>query len=168
MIATQIGENAVAFTVTQEKTAECVRIIRSLYHSICGQNIPEIISIRPALDTIIVQFQSDYDWNPFVARLESINMEEMSESYKIQTKSNSIVRIPVCFDEEYSRDLKSVSAKTGLSREEIVRKLNSVTYEVWMMGFMPGFPYLGELPQQLQIARKSKPEHNIPSGSVAI
>jgi inhibitor of KinA len=168
MNATQIGESAVAFMVSLERTAECVRIVRSYYDLIRAQAIPEIISLRPALDTILVQFQPDYDWKPFVSKIESITLAELAENSKAQDRSRSVVRIPVCYEEPFATDLKGISAKTGFSIEEIIQKHCSVSYEVWMLGFMPGFPYLGELPGQLQIARKPEPEQNIPSGSVAI
>lgn len=168
MIARQVGEDAVAFTVSIERTAECVHVIQSIYDFICGQDIPEIVSIRPALDTIIVQFQADYDWKSFVSKIESISSEDLVKASEIHTEPRPVVRIPVCYDEVYATDLKTVSFKTGIPTDEIIRQHCSVTYDVWMIGFMPGFPYLGELPEHLQIARKPKPEQNIPSGSVAI
>lgn len=76
-------------------------------------------------------------------------------------------RIPVCYDPAFGTDLAELSDRLGLSMDEIVQMHLSVSYRVYMIGFLPGFPYLGEVPPALITARKQKPA-TVKAGSVAI
>ncbi|MFN4315846.1 MAG: 5-oxoprolinase subunit PxpB [Chitinophagaceae bacterium] len=77
------------------------------------------------------------------------------------------MEIPVCYDIELAADLSAVALSTGLSINEIVRLHCGQPYRVYLIGFLPGFPYLGTLPVELQLPRKQIPT-NVPAGSVAI
>lgn len=76
-------------------------------------------------------------------------------------------RIPVCYDPAFGTDLAELSDRLDLSIDEIVQMHLSVSYRVYMIGFLPGFPYLGELPRALTTSRKRKPAL-VRAGSVAI
>ncbi|MFV2065082.1 MAG: allophanate hydrolase subunit 1, partial [Chloroflexota bacterium] len=65
-------------------------------------------------------------------------------------------------------DLEEVAARTGLSVEAVVDAHSGTTYRVFMLGFAPGFAYLGTLPASLQLPRRAEPRLRVPSGSVAI
>jgi inhibitor of KinA len=168
MITTPIGENAFALSVSMKRTSACVRIIRSLHHLLRQRDIPGILSIRPGLDTIIVEFEEGHYPDELISELQFIDPETFMPTNAAVEVAESAIRIPVCYEESYAIDLEHVCDKTELSAVEVVRLHSSVIYEVWMLGFMPGFPYLGELPERLQIARKKTPDQNIPAGSVAI
>ena len=76
--------------------------------------------------------------------------------------------IPTCYDESVGLDLAEVAARTGLSVSELVALHSGTTFRVYMMGFLPGFPYLGGLPPALQLPRRETPRLKVPPGSVAI
>jgi inhibitor of KinA len=76
--------------------------------------------------------------------------------------------IPTCYDESVGLDLAEVAARTGLSAAELVALHSATTFHVYMMGFLPGFPYLGGLPKKLELPRRQTPRLKVPSGSVAI
>lgn len=78
-----------------------------------------------------------------------------------------INRIPVCYDEELGFDLKNISAAKALPIDEIIHLHVSKTYRVYMLGFLPGFAYLGELEPQLSMSRKENPVP-VPAGSIGI
>jgi inhibitor of KinA len=69
----------------------------------------------------------------------------------------NIIRIPVCYDVEYGPDLEPLAREKRLPREDIIRLHTSQAYRVYMIGFLPGFPYLGRIPAGLEIRRKDKP-----------
>jgi len=71
--------------------------------------------------------------------------------------SEGIIRIPVCYGQEYGPDLEMLAFEKGLSQEEIVRIHSSVTYRVYMIGFLPGFSYLGKVDARLETKRKAVP-----------
>ncbi|HEX9508891.1 MAG TPA: 5-oxoprolinase subunit PxpB [Puia sp.] len=69
----------------------------------------------------------------------------------------NIIRIPVCYEPEYGPDLDLLVRKKGLIREDIIRLHTSGAYRVYMIGFLPGFPYLGKVDPALEISRKERP-----------
>jgi KipI family sensor histidine kinase inhibitor len=78
------------------------------------------------------------------------------------------VEIPVCYDEEFALDLDRVANHTSLTPDAIVALHSSAEYTVACIGFMPGFPFLAGLPQQLRVPRLETPRTKVPPGSVAI
>jgi len=78
------------------------------------------------------------------------------------------LEIPVHYDPAMAPDLPAVCAALGMSVREIAACHSSMTYHVFMLGFMPGFPYMGILPDQLILPRKTIPEKKVPAGTVAI
>jgi inhibitor of KinA len=77
-------------------------------------------------------------------------------------------RLPVCYDARVAPDLEEVAERTGLSPDKIIERHFGVTYHVYMLGFLPGQPYLGDLPPELALPRRRTPRLKIPAGSVAI
>jgi KipI family sensor histidine kinase inhibitor len=79
-----------------------------------------------------------------------------------------VIEIPVYYGGEMGPDLDFISQHTGLAREEVIRLHSSVEYLIYMIGFTPGFPYLGGMPKELATPRLQKPRSLIPAGSVGI
>jgi inhibitor of KinA len=77
-------------------------------------------------------------------------------------------RLPVCYHERLAPDLAEVAGRAGLSPAEVVERHSAVTYHVYMVGFLPGYPYLGDLPPELALPRRDSPRTAVPAGSVAI
>ncbi|MGZ8516598.1 MAG: 5-oxoprolinase subunit PxpB [Chitinophagaceae bacterium] len=78
-----------------------------------------------------------------------------------------LIRIPVCYDEEYAPDMQQLTAKKNISAEEVIQIHTSKTYKVHMLGFLPGFAYMAELDERIVMPRKPQPV-NIIAGSVGI
>lgn len=76
--------------------------------------------------------------------------------------------IPVRFGGESGPDLDEVAAATGRCADEIVATLCAIDFRVFLIGFLPGFPYMGELPEWLRLPRRATPRTAVPAGSVAI
>jgi inhibitor of KinA len=77
-------------------------------------------------------------------------------------------QVPVCYEPDYAPDLATVASRVGLSPDEVVSLHISIRYYVYMIGFLPGFAYMGDLPAQLVLPRREDPRVRIPPGSVAI
>jgi inhibitor of KinA len=77
-------------------------------------------------------------------------------------------RIPVCYEDELAPDLAEVARLTGLPPGDVVARHSGTRYHVYMLGFLPGFPYMGDLPQQLGLPRRADPRLRVPAGSIAI
>jgi inhibitor of KinA len=77
-------------------------------------------------------------------------------------------RIPVCYDESLGPDLADVAQRTGLSVADVIAGHSGVVHHVYMMGFLPGLPYLGGLPKEFELPRRENPRLKVPRGAVAV
>jgi len=77
-------------------------------------------------------------------------------------------RVPVCYEGVCAPDLEEVARLTRLAPAEIVALHYAPCYRVYMLGFLPGFPYLGDLPEALRLPRRAEPRLRVPAGSVSI
>ena len=77
-------------------------------------------------------------------------------------------QIPVCYQDAYGPDMSELSQKFDLTADQIIELHLSVTHFVYMIGFLPGHPYLGDLPPTLTVPRRQEPRLKVPRGSVAI
>lgn len=76
--------------------------------------------------------------------------------------------IPVYYGGEAALDLESLSAEKGMTQQELIALHSSAEYRVFMIGFAPGFVYLGGLPEQLHVPRLPKPRQLVPAGAIGI
>jgi inhibitor of KinA len=94
--------------------------------------------------------------------------ERLKNPPKLEKTKPRTVEVPVCYGGEFGPDLLRVAALAKLSPEEVVRRHSAAEYLVHLVGFAPGFPYLGGLPRELQTPRHAKPRMVVPPGSVGI
>jgi KipI family sensor histidine kinase inhibitor len=77
-------------------------------------------------------------------------------------------RLPVCFDAEFAPDLEEVAQARGLAPQQVVSLMTASAFRVYMLGFQPGFPYMGGLPAALELPRRATPRTAVPERSLAI
>ena len=77
-------------------------------------------------------------------------------------------RVPACYEGEYAPDLAEVAQLTRLTPAEVVALHSGTRFHVYMLGFLPGFPYMGDLPEPLALPRRADPRVRVPAGSVSI
>jgi inhibitor of KinA len=77
-------------------------------------------------------------------------------------------RLPACYDPNLGLDLAEVAARTGLSAADVVKAHSAAAFRVFMVGFLPGFAYLGGLPAALELPRRENPRLKVDAGSIAI
>ncbi|MFB0948160.1 MAG: inhibitor of KinA [Spirosomataceae bacterium] len=95
-------------------------------------------------------------------------VEDLIERFDFNSKTEltkNITEIPVIYDGE---DLTNVCSKTGLTETKLIALHTAPLYRVYMMGFLPGFAYLGGMDKRLAISRRDSPRLNVPAGSVGI
>lgn len=102
------------------------------------------------------------------AQLSSLLRAIMPAGETVEARERTIVELPTVYGGEYGPDLLHVAEHAGLTAEEVVKRHSAPAYLVYMMGFMPGFPYLGGLDERLHTPRLSAPRVRIPAGSVGI
>ena len=148
----------------------------SLHRRLMEQPFPGYIESIPAYSSLTVCLdlerwcQSNPHRNTTAVESVMLYLERLIEgSDKDESVADEeLMLVPVCYDVRVAPDLEQVAGLKGLAIEEVVRLHTSTTYRVYMNGFVPGFPYLGVLPAELEMQRKSTPALRIHAGSVAI
>jgi inhibitor of KinA len=79
-----------------------------------------------------------------------------------------LITVPVFYGGDYGPDLEGVAGHLGISTDDVIRLHTETIYRVYMIGFTPGYPYMGELPAALAVPRRSTPRTRVPKGSVGI
>ena len=127
--------------------------------------------LKPAIKESVLTYQSimlflheDRSKNHVLKTLQEFNYEQTKRTSTKQQKW----RIPVVYGQEFGPDLKSVALQNSMSKEEVVQQHSLVNYRVYFTGFMPGFLYLGGLPESIHTPRKKRPDFHVAAGSVAI
>lgn len=82
--------------------------------------------------------------------------------------SSAAVRIPVCYGGDLGPDLAHVASLAGLAEADVIHRHAGGTYRVFMLGFVPGFAYLGIVDERIAVPRRATPRVRVPAGSVAI
>ncbi|MEF2246529.1 5-oxoprolinase subunit PxpB [Paenibacillus sp. IITD108] len=100
--------------------------------------------------------------------LQNSLSNENFDSHQASIKAALPVIVPVCYGGEYGPDLPFVAKHCGLTENEVIKLHAETDYLVYMIGFVPGFPYLGGMPEQLATPRRAEPRLQIPAGSVGI
>jgi inhibitor of KinA len=96
-----------------------------------------------------------------------VELRESGPGPAITGVNTRIVEIPVCYEGEYAPDLEAVALQKGLSPAEVIHLHTAKLYRVYMIGFLPGFPYLGRLDTRLGLGRKPEPQ-TVRAGGVGI
>lgn len=121
--------------------------------------IPSYASLLILYDPMVTSF----------SRIESlIRRIRENENSILEADGARVIEIPVCYGGEFGEDIENVAAYSGLSKEEVIATHCGVDYHVYMVGFLPGFPYLGGLDPRIHTPRLSNPRLEIPAGSVGI
>ncbi len=137
----------------------------ALQHAIESNPFKGFIEFVPAYGSLTVYFNEQVSASTVRSWLSDLSAQISDTSLATEGKQ---ISIPVCYDPSLGTDLPWVSSHLNLSLEEIISLHTSVVYRVYMIGFIPGFPYMGTLPEQLEVPRKQTPSMKIPAGSVAI
>lgn len=159
-----ISEQALTI-VFSELISEAASIqVLQLHQRLQSAPFPGFIESVPAYGSLTVYFSDAIKSQEVRALLN----EYCEADSKQQAGAVRQHLIPVCYDEHYGSDLQEVSEFTQLSIKEIVQLHTSLTFRVYMIGFVPGFAYMGILPQELETPRRKTPRLEVPAGSVAI
>lgn len=124
-----------------------------------------IVETVPAFTSLLIRY------NPLATDPERIFVlvsELMKRQEESAKTSGRFVEIPVCYGGTYGADLPFVAAHAGLSEKEVIDIHCARDYLIYMLGFLPGFPYLGGLDQRIATPRLDNPRTCIPGGSVGI
>lgn len=131
------------------------------------EGLPGVTALVPAFRSLFVQY------DPREISFESLCTEiERRAACRASPRPGkgrtAAVEIPVCYDPRVAPDLEEVARRHGLSAEEAARLHAARAYRVYMLGFTPGFLFLGGLDRRLHTPRLAEPRRRVPAGSVGI
>lgn len=159
------GDQALLVNVHEEDLLIANEKVIQLTHLLQKAALIEITELVPATNSITILFDT------FKVSFESL--EESIKSLLINgidtvSSQEKLIELPICYDAEFALDIDIVCDQTGLSKDELITTHLGTTFRVMMTGFMPGFFYLGQLPEHIVIERKSSPRKKVLSGSVGL
>lgn len=170
-----ISEQAVTVEFGQEISSEVNDKVISLHQALQERPFPGFLESVPAFGSLTVFFN--------LRKLDGLFFKSADDPYEYLTgfledlikipvrpvsDGGFAIEIPVCYDISLAPDLQWVSEHCRLSIPDVIRAHTEMEYRVYMIGFVPGFPYLGLLPPELDVPRKRTPSLSIPAGSVAL
>ncbi len=148
--------------VITEETNKKVHDLQSMLEAMQTKGISEMV---PAYTDLLVLYNPSE--NSFIGMSDSIR-KAIDTPSRAEIQNQRLIEIPTCYEDEYGTDLKEVSESTGLSIDEVIKIHSSTDYLVYMLGFTPGFSYLGGMDERIACPRKKIPRKDIPAGSVGI
>ena len=138
--------------------------VLTLAEGLDALSLAGILETVPSFRSLLVQ----YDPDVVTAADLVANMRLLMTKAKIAPAAKRLWRLPVCYDKAVAEDISALAAQVELSEENVVEAHSSRTYAIYMLGFLPGQPYLGDLAPELRVARRKNPRLKVPSGSVGV
>ena len=159
------GDKGLVIEFGNEISEETNTKVRNLYLAIQKSKMPGIYEMVPTYRSLLIQY------NPLEIEISKL-VEKLTELEKtldsIDLPKPRIIEIPTIYGGEFGEDLKFVSEHNGISEDEVIKIHSSVDYRIYMLGFSPGFPYLGGMSEKIETPRLKTPRTRIPGGSVGI
>jgi KipI family sensor histidine kinase inhibitor len=160
-----LGDGAITIEFGDRIDPEIHQRVLACVDALDQAPLPGQLDIVPTYRSLTVYF------DPVVADAAVIRTGLLSKAGRPPAalpRSFKTVRLPVLYDPTVAPDLDAVSSEAGLTIPEFISLHTSVTYRVYMLGFMPGFPYLGLVPRRIAVPRLATPRKLIAAGSVGI
>lgn len=159
------GDSALLIEFEQKIAPEINAQITAFVHLLKGQHIEGVTDLIPAFASLLINYDPRViGYKDLKARIEELLKIEVSE----EAGDVRVFEIPVCYGGEYGPDIANIAENAGLSEQEVIDIHCSKDYLIYMLGFLPGFVYLGGLDERIHTPRLANPRISIPAGSVGI
>ncbi|RAI46023.1 5-oxoprolinase subunit PxpB [Rhodoplanes roseus] len=139
-------------------------LVLALTERLEGAALPGVTELVPTFRSLMVHY------DPLVIAPADLaaRLEAMAAGLDAVERPGRLWRLPACYDPAVAPDIDDVAAATGLTPDEIAACHSAETYHVYMLGYLPGFPYMGDTPEPLRLPRRTDPRVKVPGGSIAI
>ena len=129
------------------------------------EEIVGVLDVVPAFASLMIHFDPDIVEMEEVSRILA---DKINFSTQIDIDPGPILEIPVCYHPSVAPDLEEVARHCEMSQEEVIQRHSASTFRVYMLGFIPGFVYLGGMDDALSCPRRASPRVSVPKGSIGI
>jgi len=170
-----LGDHAILLSILEPPSKDSILYIQKItvacnelksVHSWIKDIIPAYQTITLVYDIEIFYRSEKLDPLSFVQK--KLPPIIAATNLKLEDAVNKIIKVPVCYELEYGIDLEAIAKLKKLSIESIVEIHTQEVYNVFCLGFMPGFAYMGNVNDQIQVPRQATPRQNVMAGSVGI
>lgn len=159
------GDSALLIEFEQKIAPEINAQITAFVHLLKEQHIEGVTDLIPAFASLLINYDPRViGYKDLKARIEELLKIEVSE----EAGDARVFEIPVCYGGEYGPDIANIAENAGISEQEVIGIHCSKDYLIYMLGFLPGFVYLGGLDERIHTPRLANPRISIPAGSVGI
>ncbi|HVE60276.1 MAG TPA: 5-oxoprolinase subunit PxpB [Chitinophagaceae bacterium] len=168
-----LGDNAILIDFGNELNEGINKKLLSIFEKIKDQHLPGVLDVVPAYSSLTIHYDvmkilEKAGSKPVFDFITNQVKKIIDEVKDISFEENRKISIPVCYDEEFGLDLSFLANKKNLNIEDVIQLHTAKSYRVYMIGFLPGFAYMGEVDEKIQIPRKENPRTNVEAGSVGI
>ena len=159
------GDSSLLVEFGKEISPDINRKIAATVQLMKEQHIEGVVDIIPAFCSLLINY------DPRVISYEEMK-QRMQDLIKVDAKAEAgrkrVFEIPVCYGGEYGPDIANIAKNAGLSEKKVIEIHSSRDYLIYMLGFLPGFTYLGGLDERIHTPRLATPRIKINAGSVGI
>ncbi|SEO70149.1 5-oxoprolinase subunit PxpB [Mucilaginibacter sp. OK283] len=169
-----LSETAVTVEFGQQIAEELLNAVNSLNLLLHQQPFPGFNTTVPAYSTLtvfydpVIVIKSDLPGAGCFAKVSGYLDDLKFQKKTAKPAGGDIITIPVCYGGSFGPDLEEVADSHHISIAEVIKLHNAATYKVYMIGFVPGFAYLGGMDERLATPRKAAPRKLVPAGAVGI
>jgi inhibitor of KinA len=169
-----LGDGALTVEYGSEISVETNNRVLNLARYFDANSFAGFIEIVPAYGSLTVFYDvSDVrktltEFPSAFAAVKDFVEKSFENTSDFQETKSRLIEIPVCFDAEFALDLDFVASENNLSPKQVVEIFLGKRYRVFMLGFLPGFSYMGEVDKKIAVPRKAAPRLRVPAGSVGI
>jgi inhibitor of KinA len=168
-----LGDNAILIDFGNELNESINQKLLEIFRKIKNQNMPGVLDVVPAYSSLTIHydvmkiFEKAGGKTVFDIITDQVK-KIVEDDIEISFEQNRKISIPVCYDQEFGVDLSYLASEKDLSVQDVIQLHTAKSYRVYMIGFLPGFAYMGTVDQRIQIPRKENPRTNVEAGSVGI
>lgn len=164
-----LGDSAVTIDLADdmgdaatERVAVAGAVLR---RAVADGSVPGLVEVVRAMRSITVHYDPALTRR---AEIEPAVTHLLREARGDTQAAGRHWRLPASYAPEHAPDLEEAARRLDLSPQEIIERHAAGRYRVYMIGFLPGFPFMGDLPESLHLPRRSEPRTRVPAGSVAV
>lgn len=159
------GDTSLAVVFGNEISIDINTQIRAFDELLAEEQIDGVYETVPTYCSLTVHYAPEkIRYEALAEKLQAL----LAVAHKAQKMNTLVIEIPVVYGGEYGPDLETVAAHNGMSVDDVVRIHSSAEYLIYMLGFTPGFSYMGGMDESIATPRLKTPRVLIPAGSVGI
>lgn len=169
----QVGDQAVTISLGNSIKPSYHERVISMQRWLQQNSFPGLRDIVIAYSSLTLVYDLYRIKNEFsIENVSEFIQEKLKEAYnnsqQIVAGELRVVEIPVCYEDPFSHDMDLICSQNKITRSRAIELHSAQTYQVYMIGFLPGFPYMAEVDELIRVPRKEKPRTLVEAGSVGI